>query len=264
MDNNCLNCSQPITQNFCSNCGQKKFKRIDKKYLLDEIQYLLVHTNKGFFYSIKKILLNPGKTAREFIDGNRVNHYKPILLAFILSGLSTFISFKIIGLGEMMDRFYKESNISTDLSHDIMSFMSNYNSVMMLLIIPIVSLLTVLSFRNWGNNYYEHVVMNAYIYSCYTVLYILIAYPVLYFLKDSSSGVIVQIVSLSIFAFPAIMVWFYKGFYPDKSLGAIITRVLLFILLGFALYILLIILIVIIVMIVKGPEALMQMQQPPK
>ncbi len=61
MENNCLNCNHPIIDNFCSNCGQKKFKRIDRKYLIDEVQYLVVHTNKGFFYSIKNILKNPGK-----------------------------------------------------------------------------------------------------------------------------------------------------------------------------------------------------------
>lgn len=64
MENNCLNCSRPITENFCSNCGQKKYKRIDRKYLIDEVQYLAVHTNKGFFYSIKNVARNPGKTAK--------------------------------------------------------------------------------------------------------------------------------------------------------------------------------------------------------
>ena len=78
MENTCQNCNNLIVENFCSNCGQKKFKRIDKKYVFDEIQYTLLHTNKGLFYSIKKLLRNPGKTAREYIEGNRVNHYKPI------------------------------------------------------------------------------------------------------------------------------------------------------------------------------------------
>lgn len=70
----CKNCQNTITENFCGNCGQKRFKRIDKKYVFDEIQYLALHTNKGFFYSIKKILRNPGKTAKEFI------HFKHIFL----------------------------------------------------------------------------------------------------------------------------------------------------------------------------------------
>lgn len=71
MENNCPNCNRVITGNFCSNCGQKKYKRIDKNYIWEEIQYTILHTNKGFLYSVKEIIKNPGKTAREYLDGNR-------------------------------------------------------------------------------------------------------------------------------------------------------------------------------------------------
>lgn len=53
MAQTCLNCGNPVMDNYCSNCGQKKFKRIDKKYIWDELQYTVFHTNKGFLYSIK-------------------------------------------------------------------------------------------------------------------------------------------------------------------------------------------------------------------
>jgi hypothetical protein len=113
--NNCQNCNNPIEVNFCSNYGQKKYKRIDKKYIWDEVQYTTIHTNKGFLYSIKKILKNPGKAAKEFIEGNRVNHYKPIALAFILSGISGFISYKIIHLNDLQ-RNKEISGRSKDLN----------------------------------------------------------------------------------------------------------------------------------------------------
>jgi hypothetical protein len=53
IENSCSHCSNPIEVNFCSNCGQKKYKRIDRKYIWDEIQYTLVHVNKGFLYSLE-------------------------------------------------------------------------------------------------------------------------------------------------------------------------------------------------------------------
>lgn len=51
MENTCQNCNHDIIENFCANCGQKKYKRIDKKYLWDEVQYTFLHLNKGFLYS---------------------------------------------------------------------------------------------------------------------------------------------------------------------------------------------------------------------
>lgn len=258
MKHNCQNCGQIITENFCSNCGQKKYKRIDRKYILDEIQYTFLHTNKGFLYSVKNIIKNLGKTAREFIDGNRVNHYKPILLAFVLSGISTFISYKIIGLNEIMREFYSKQHMNSQFMNDYMSFTSSYNSIIMLMLIPFFALITKLAFRKWGHNYYEHVVMNAYILSFYTIINIVILYPIMYLLK-SNIDLIIPLTSMSMLTIPFILLWFFKEFYSNKSLKNIIGRILLIILFTIVFFIFFIIAIMIggfIFAMVKGPEAI--------
>ncbi len=66
----------------CPNFGQpSKLKRIDGHYISYEIQYLL-HLEKGFFYTAKKLLTRPVKSIREFIDENMNKHMKPI--AFLI------------------------------------------------------------------------------------------------------------------------------------------------------------------------------------
>ena len=184
MEQNCQNCNTLILNNFCDNCGQKKFKKIDRKYIWDEIQYTFLHTNKGFLYSIKNIIKNPGKTARAFVDGNRVNHYKPILLVFVLSGISTFISVKIIGFEKIMSAFYAKETLNSEYMNDVMTSLKSYNSILMLLLVPVFALTTKLAFRKWGNNYYEHVVINAYIVCVYTLFNIIIISPLLYIFKN--------------------------------------------------------------------------------
>lgn len=258
MENNCPNCNQLIAENFCTNCGQKKYKRIDKKYLLDELQYTILHTNKGFLYSVKNIIKNPGKTAREFINGNRVSHYKPILLAFVLSGISAFISYKILGLKEIMSEFYSKQHMSSQFMNDYMSFTSSYSSIIMLMLIPFFALITKLAFRKWGQNYYEHVVMNAYILSFYTIINIVILYPIMYLLKNNID-LIIPLTSMSMLTTPFILFWFFKGFYSNKSLKSIIGGILLIILFTMILFILLFVAVMIggvIFAIIKGPEAL--------
>ncbi|MDQ7961045.1 DUF3667 domain-containing protein [Flavobacterium lindanitolerans] len=244
MENNCLNCSRPITENFCSNCGQKKYKRIDRKYLIDEVQYLAVHTNKGFFYSLKNIARNPGKTAKKFIDGDRVNHYKPILLAFVLSGISAFLSFKVIKSDVIMEKYmqqiYGEQKLPMLGMHDAMSILSSYSSIIMLLLIPLASIVTALVFKKWGENYYEHVIMNTYTLVYYTILSIVVFFPILYLLKDTPT-MFMTFTSLSTFlAYPFIMVWFYKEYYTQKSIGDIILKVLLALGIGIVIYMMII------------------------
>ena len=63
----CFNCGNSVTENYCAHCGQKKYSRIDKKYIVNELQDTILQTNKGFLFSLKNILKNPGRTAKEFI-----------------------------------------------------------------------------------------------------------------------------------------------------------------------------------------------------
>jgi hypothetical protein len=228
MEDNCKNCGTLITANFCSNCGQKKYKRIDKKYLIDELQYTVLHTNKGLLHTLKKLIKNPGKTAREFVDGNRVNHYKPILLVFLLSTISAFVMYKVIGMGELMDRFYIESKTPfASQQKNLMTWMSNYIPFIMLLGIPFFALITKIAFRKWGHNYYEHFVMNAFFLSLYTTFNIIIIYPITYFLKNNAllfmilSNVLMHIGSI------ILLIWFFRGFYQEKDKTYTTLRALL-------------------------------------
>ena len=147
MAETCLNCANLVTDNFCGNCGQKKYKRIDKKYIWDELQYTVLHTNKGFLYSVKNILKNPGKTAKDFINGNRVNHYKPILLVFVLNGISALIFFKFLNAKESMDVMMPKQTIDSNAMGNMLSFMASYFSFLIILCIPFFALTTKIAFR---------------------------------------------------------------------------------------------------------------------
>lgn len=263
MENICKNCNQIITENFCANCGQKKYKKIDKKYIWDELQYTVFHTNKGLLYSIKNILKNPGKTAKEFIDGNRVNHYKPILLVFVLSGIATFISFKILNLKEVMSAYFSQQHINSNFMSDLISFMSSYNSILMLLYIPLFAITTKIAFRKWGHNYYEHIVMNAYILSFYTLISILFVYPIMFFFRHSPSA-FYNLTQFSILLVPLILVWFFKEFYKEKSLKNIILKVLAVLgltILGYLIFIILAGFVGFGIAMIKGPEAMEYLKQ---
>lgn len=257
----CQHCNNDINANFCSNCGQKRFKRIDKKYVIDEIQYVLIHTNKGFLYSVKNIIKNPGKTARDFIIGDRVSHYKPLLLVFLLSSIATFIGYKVLNMGEIMNKSFSTQNLNSAFMNDVMALLSSYTAFLYLLLIPLFALCTKLAFSNWGQNYYEHVIMNSYIISCYMIFSIVVVYPILYLFK-TDTDTFLQISLISTLVIPIIIIWFFKCFYPEKSLTTIIWRSLLSILLAGVAYFILIMIVMVgglIYAAIKGPGALKYM-----
>lgn len=255
----CKNCGNEITLKFCAHCGQKAFKRIDRKYLWDEFQYTVLHTNKGLLYSIKNILRNPGKTAREFVDGNRINHYKPLLLVFVVSGISTFLSFKWIKLNDAMKTVYAAKHMNSPMMEDMMTVLSSYSSLITLALIPLLAVATYIPFKKWGQNYFEHIIINSYIYTVYTLLLCLVVYPIMYFLRHNATT-IVEISTYTFLLIPPILVWFFRGFYADKPLKNILLKVLaslgLALLIYFAIIILVVIIGLVFAMMGAGKEAL--------
>ena len=100
--------------------------------------------------------------------------------------------------------------------------------------------------------------MNAYALSFYIFLTIIVLYPIMFLLRTNVNAFII-FTSLTTLTYPLIFIWFYKGFYPDKSFKAIISKVLIIVGLLILAYILVIIIAVvvgIIAAIIMGPEAL--------
>ena len=219
----CRSCGSQISENYCGNCGQKRFQRINRNYILEEFRSIYVASNKGFFYTLKNLLINPGRTAREFINGDRQKHYKPILLALLLATLSAFISFQIMGVDDVMDALGPEYRNNT-FFNDYMVLLQNYYSLIMIGLIPVYSLASWLAFKKWGDNYYEHIVANAFFQALYTLLTMLL-YPVFKFFPNNGETFMILSTIIFIVAFP-LYIWFMRGFYAQKSFGAVIMKVL--------------------------------------
>ena len=224
----CKNCSTEILLNFCGNCGQKKAKRIDQNYIKDEIQYTVFHMNKGFLYSIKKILRAPGKTAREFIEGNRVNHYKPILLLFVVAGISAFLTNTLIHPEAILTEIYQQSGQKIpQFQIKFNTFIFKYQAIVMLLTVPFMAFFAWLAFKKWGYNYYENIVLTAFSLVSLQTLTILLVIPIQYLLKDNVTLFILIPTIVTMILMICVFIWFYLDLYSDKIPGDVILRLLL-------------------------------------
>ena len=84
----CKNCGHIFSGQFCNNCGQSAAThKLNLHFIWHDIQHGLLHFDKGILYTAKKLFTKPGKSIREFIEGKRVKHFKPISLVIILATL---------------------------------------------------------------------------------------------------------------------------------------------------------------------------------
>jgi len=98
----CKQCEEPVTGNYCRNCGTPVcLKKIDKDYFVSEIKDVLGIPN-GIIYTLKKLFIFPGISAREFIKDDRKNLAKPIIYLLFTALLFTVV-FNITGHMEAMN-----------------------------------------------------------------------------------------------------------------------------------------------------------------
>ena len=157
--------------------------------------------------------------------------------------------------------FYKNHNFYQQGTSEAMNFLSSYFSLFMLLLIPIFSLFSWLSFRNWGQNYYEHIIMNAFFLSYYNLISFFL-YPFFYLVKDKPDVFMILVV----LSYPIIFILlylFYKGFYRGKSFAEIFARMMLFVVMVGFIYLAISFTIGIVMALVMGPDAL-KLIQPTK
>ena len=178
---NCKNCGEKVQGKYCSHCGQSS--HIDKltlSNLLNELAESVFQINRGFFYTLKELFSRPGDRIKEYLGGRRKKYFKPISYVLLLSTIYFLIT-QITGQNTWMDDLIsgfsigaQESGKGTEVPPALIWFSKNF-AYTTLLLLPVFSLASYLSFRDLGRNYLEHFVVNSYITGQQAVFYSLFA-----------------------------------------------------------------------------------------
>jgi len=155
--NNCKKCNHELNGNYCSNCGQPvKQQRIDKSYIKNEIgQFLLFE--KGFFYTIKELLIRPGQSIRVFISEDRNRLVKPIAFLLIISFIYT-----LINLYFKFEEDYVNELLSEEIATEtirISAWLQDYNGYLNLILGIFIALWVKVFFKKYGYNFFEILIL---------------------------------------------------------------------------------------------------------
>jgi hypothetical protein len=183
---NCKNCHQTFKGHYCSNCGQTaETHPINLHFLWHDIQKGLLHFDNGIAYTAKQLFTRPGHSIREFIEGKRVKHFKPISLVMVLAtAYLALIHLLHINL------IVKTSDSVDPGSHidavKIGEWLQAHFAWITIAFIPIHTIGTVITFRKQGYNFFEYFVLNT--YKASQKLYIsLLFIPVFYYYSGTPS-----------------------------------------------------------------------------
>ncbi|MFN7118547.1 MAG: DUF3667 domain-containing protein [Saprospiraceae bacterium] len=199
---NCRNCGHKVDGKFCSNCGQNsKVDNINLTTVLNELSEGVFQINKGFFYTLRELFARPGKSLKEFLNGKRKDHFKPIAYVLTLSTLyflitqvthqNTWIDDAITGWMNGVT----EQNAGAGIPKIATWFAKNY-AYTTLMLLPLFSLASYLSFLKFGKNYLEHFVINSYITGQQALLYALFAIGETFIKSDAVEVLALVVVTL--------------------------------------------------------------------
>jgi len=222
----CKNCGNIFEGHYCNNCGQKSnVGRIGFLYLFEEVTNGVFQVNKGILYTIKALTISPGLTIREFIEGKRQKHFKPLSFLFIIASvyaLSTYLLDINTTLGEFLSGILSafESSENETITVCVLNWMANHYAYSILIFMPFLSSASFLAFR--GYNYFEHLVLNIYITGQQILIYLLFSILFLFIDIDDS---LLQLLPVALGVLYTL--WTYCQFFEKKKT---ISKILLTIL----------------------------------
>lgn len=212
----CKNCGNSFEGNYCNQCGQSaKTKRINHEFLWEDIEHGLFHYDKGIGYSLKKLFEKPGIVIYDYIEGKRVNHFRPISMVIIMATIYALIY-------HLLDLNHRSA--LDESSGAILERVFEHYYWFVVATLPIYALTTYILFKKTKYNFYEIIIFEAFKTSQRLGVHIIFL-PVLYFVKDRSGF---NILTNLLFLIDFILIfWTNRQFFSKMKVGEVLIKSIL-------------------------------------
>ncbi|WP_233138181.1 DUF3667 domain-containing protein [Mucilaginibacter sp. MD40] len=156
---NCGHCHTEIAYNYCPQCGQPaKLKRIDAHYIQHEVLHVL-HFEKGIFYTIRELLIRPGRSVHIFMAENRSRLIKPVLFITLSSLLYTIISHFF----HIEEGYVSMKGMVGPITTSINNWIQNHYGYANIIMGIFIALWLKVFFRKSGYNFFEILILLCFI-----------------------------------------------------------------------------------------------------
>lgn len=169
--NLCKSCQAELLgqKAFCHGCGQKVItQRFTFKKIIGHAFSVIFNMEKGFFFTLKELILHPKKVIVGYVNGQTKKYYNPIALVFILGSVLILLSTNLgvfEGIGERaieVGRSLGQSEEEIEESIQMMPFVTQFINVLTLMMIPFISFYVYLFYKSSDYNYAEQNIVLCY------------------------------------------------------------------------------------------------------
>jgi Protein of unknown function (DUF3667) len=212
MAENCKNCNQVITGNFCIDCGQKSsVHRYSFKHFIEhDLIHRFWHVDNGIIFTIKELFSRPGHSIREFVNGKRVSYFSFVTLLLLILGVSHFLGYYAqVKLSDLMPENSKGT------MNELQEFTKKHPKVMLLIRIPFYSIFSFLWFRKSKLNLTEHFVLNSYKTVGESLIGLSFLILTIFYSNIKVLTIIYSFISISTLVYA---VWFYRQFFQVMTI----------------------------------------------
>ncbi|MCC2546736.1 DUF3667 domain-containing protein [Hymenobacter sp. BT175] len=183
----CLNCGQPLHDQFCARCGQAAAThRITLGHWLHDIPHSIWHVDRGLPYTLKQMLRRPGATLRNYLAGQRAPYFRPLSYLLLITGLIT-LCYVVLRL-----RPYNVADPAVPpalraVQERFLAFFSKYINWFAVLLLPLSAGVLRLFLRRARYNYAEYITIACFVTGTFH-FFALLALPFLYLLNGTRGG----------------------------------------------------------------------------
>ncbi|MDF7812264.1 DUF3667 domain-containing protein [Hymenobacter sp. YC55] len=207
----CLNCNTLVSDRFCGHCGQDAHHthRLTLKDMPHDILHSIWHVDKGILYTLKCMVLRPGPTIQAYLAGKRVDHFRPLSLLFMVTGLYALLH-SVLHIEMVMPRDSNMPEAVYQMQKTSMTFMMKYLSWFYVASVPVWALFARWFLRRSGYNYAECLIIAAFIIAICNFFAVLFL-PVLYWASGTpqyytvSLWFVVPVVAYSTWAYSSVL-----------------------------------------------------------
>ena len=212
----------------------EKLKRIDGQYIFREIADVFC-AKSGLFYTIKKMLISPGKSVRQYLEEDRKPFVRPIVFVIVTSLIYAFVDFFFsLSVFEQLRTEHPDISFFTTPfviialpdSFSFLRWLTGSSAYTTLLLGVFVAFAARILFRKSGYNFFEILVLLCYV--CGISMLFLSVSVVLSHLSDFSimggPGALILGIMLSMIY----LVWAVGQFF-EKNQHGVVKKIMLYV-----------------------------------